>query len=62
MREGGNGGWKGGREGRREGVREGGNGGRVMQGGTAAEKEERKLPAVDSELERRASQGALWVQ
>ena len=26
------------------------------------EKEERKLPAVDSELERRASRGTLWVQ
>ena len=33
-----------------------------MQGGRAAEKEERKLPAVDSELERRASRGTLWVQ
>ena len=33
-----------------------------MQGGSAAEKEERKLPAVDSELERRTSRGTLWVQ
>ena len=37
-------------------------GGRVMQGGRAAEKEERKLPAADSEQERRASRGTLWVQ
>ena len=33
-----------------------------MHGGRAAEKGERKLPAVDSELERRASRGTLWVQ
>ena len=30
--------------------------------GCSREKGERKLPAVDSELERRASRGTLWVQ
>ena len=46
-------GGKGGTEGEREGDawRE-----------SSREKGERKLPAVDSEPERRASRGTLWVQ
>ena len=44
---------KGGLEGGREG-----DAGRDC----SREKEERKLPAVDSELERRTSRGTLWVQ
>ena len=53
------------REGRSEGVREGGRErGREGDAGRdcSREKGERKLPAADSELERRTSRGTLWVQ
>ena len=45
----------------REGGREEGREGDAWRD-CSREKEERKLPAVDSELERRASRGTLWVQ
>ena len=60
---------EGGREGRREGEREGGNGGWEggREGGCCREglkqrERRKKLPAVDSELERRTSRETLWVQ